>query len=132
MVWKIKGCRRCGGDVSLEDGLWRCLQCGRYYCLERSGLIGPPLGEGHVVPTEADEPGAGHGMPVARATRTVNSIIRATAMSEGRWWARNKETIAFLDEGRSVRDIAGLTARAQRQIRHVRGKLADLRAQDSD
>ena len=31
MAWRFKGCKKCRGDLMLEDAEWRCLQCGRYY-----------------------------------------------------------------------------------------------------
>ena len=27
----LKACRRCGGDLAMDDGDWICLQCGVYY-----------------------------------------------------------------------------------------------------
>ena len=27
----LKNCTKCSGDLVLDDGYWRCLQCGRYY-----------------------------------------------------------------------------------------------------
>ncbi len=27
----LKACVRCGGDLTLDEGDWLCLQCGRYY-----------------------------------------------------------------------------------------------------
>jgi len=29
--YRIKACGRCGGDLALDDGDWRCLQCATYY-----------------------------------------------------------------------------------------------------
>ena len=26
----LKACRRCGGDLAMDNGDWICLQCGRY------------------------------------------------------------------------------------------------------
>ena len=31
MLFRLKGCDKCGGDLSLNDGDWQCFQCGRYY-----------------------------------------------------------------------------------------------------
>ena len=31
MVFRLKGCSKCGGDLVLEDGYWHCLQCAKYY-----------------------------------------------------------------------------------------------------
>lgn len=32
MKWfRLKECKKCGGDLALDDGDWLCLQCGSYY-----------------------------------------------------------------------------------------------------
>lgn len=32
MNWfHLKACVKCGGDLVLDEGDWRCLQCGSYY-----------------------------------------------------------------------------------------------------
>jgi hypothetical protein len=32
MNWfHLKACLKCGGDLVLDEGDWRCLQCGTYY-----------------------------------------------------------------------------------------------------
>ncbi len=42
-MMRLKGCRRCGGDLHLEADLdgpfWLCLQCGRDV---EAGLLGAP------------------------------------------------------------------------------------------
>lgn len=30
-MFQLKGCVNCSGDLFLDDGDWRCLQCGRYF-----------------------------------------------------------------------------------------------------
>ena len=30
-MFQLKGCIRCGGDLSMNYEDWQCLQCGRYY-----------------------------------------------------------------------------------------------------
>ena len=32
----FRGCRRCGGDLFVNQGDWQCLQCGRYPQAQRS------------------------------------------------------------------------------------------------
>lgn len=59
--------------------------------------------------------------------RSINSLIASTSRSEFRWWYKNREVIAFLDEGRTVKEIASLINRGQRQIRVIRERLNDLR-----
>ena len=29
--FRLKGCKKCGGDLALDEGDWICLQCGTYY-----------------------------------------------------------------------------------------------------
>jgi hypothetical protein len=48
--------------------------------------------------------------------------------SEQRWWSRNAELIRFLDAGNSVRPIAALFCKSERQVRVVREQLNDLLA----
>jgi hypothetical protein len=62
-----------------------------------------------------------------RSTGSVNSFISSTSRSEFRWWHKNQDVITFLDEGRTVKDIARLINRGQRQIRIIRERLNDLR-----
>ena len=41
MAWKFKSCKKCRGDLMLEDAEWRCVQCGRYYFLRNAELCDP-------------------------------------------------------------------------------------------
>ena len=59
-------------------------------------------------------------------------MIRAKNLSDAKWWGRNWDIIAYLDEGRPVGEIAMITARGQRHIRVVRERLADLRSMDRE
>lgn len=128
MLCMLKSCRKCGGDLVLDEDEWRCWQCGRYYY-----PLPPPTDPRPAVdkPVRVLAP-AGRAMPVRfrrdrRAARDINSVISAKARSENLWWSRNRETIRLLDEGRSVREIAVLLDRGSRQIRIVREQLNDLR-----
>ena len=56
-------------------------------------------------------------------------MIQAQYKSDEKWSIRNSQVIAYLDEGRSVSEIAQLTARGQRQIRVVRERLMDIKAE---
>jgi hypothetical protein len=47
--------------------------------------------------------------------------------SEQRWWSCNAEMIKFLDAGNSVREIAVLIRKSERQVRMIREQLSDLR-----
>jgi hypothetical protein len=44
MVLRFKGCRRCTGDLVLEDDEWRCLQCGHYYYTGLTHILAGPRG----------------------------------------------------------------------------------------
>ena len=30
-IYRLRGCRKCGGDLARDDGDWICLQCGSYF-----------------------------------------------------------------------------------------------------
>jgi hypothetical protein len=72
--FRLKGCKKCGGDLALDDGDWICLQCGTYYYVDlyqrvdhpfkrdserkpysdKSALVAPiPLGPQHTMATAA-------------------------------------------------------------------------------
>ena len=126
---KLKSCRKCGGDLVLDVDEWRCWQCGRYYYplpppTERRPVADRPVRV--LVPVGVAVDGAKR--RGRRAARDINSVISAKARSEHRWWRRNREAIRLLDEGRTVREISVLLSRGPRQIRIVRERLNDLRA----
>ena len=158
----LKGCIKCGGDLVFDEGDWRCWQCGQYYYATPSEpmaepppdppsypqgsdeaedpLLGgdPPGGETLFNPKATpDSPGSpgptkkrrGYG---ARSERNINSVIRAKTLSEERWRARNQKIIECLEQGLSVREIVRLVQRGERQIRVVRERLADLRAERAE
>ena len=122
--WRFKGCTRCSGDLVTEEDLWICFQCGRRYYPKASQSVEVP----QVINAQMS---AAHGGRRKRrpgggiAGRNINSLVLAQQMSDERWWANNREIIAYLEEGRPVREIAGLTDRGSRLIREVRQKLAD-------
>ena len=127
----LKSCRKCGGDLVLDEDEWRCWQCGRYYYPLPPPTDHRPVADKPVrvlVPVgEAVNVGFRRGR---RAARDINSVISAKARSEHLWWRRNRETIRLLDEGRTVREVAVLLSRGSRQIRVVRERLNDLRTID--
>ena len=131
MAWRLKGCSRCAGDLMQDDEEWRCLQCGHYCYPSSPDSMGPSLASNglsfRVLGTERKSRGS-----TGRATRNINAFIRAKNTSDERWWGRNRQTIAYLDEGLTVREIALRTTRGQRQVRMVRERLADLRAQSKN
>ena len=137
----LKGCPRCQGDLIFDENDWRCWQCGHYYytipgqpleqCLQESRMMN---GAAASVPDEqraavqevAERPRRqGYG---ARSARNINSVIRAKVLSDERWAVRNRRVIEYLDQGLSIREIAQLVGKGERQIRVVRERLIDLRA----
>ena len=150
MYCYLKGCTRCSGDLIFDEGYWRCWQCGQYY----SKGSNDTNGEGSLEPLE-DQPA--HAPQVAasnhttdltpvdgvsrvgrrrqfgpRSARNINAVIRAKKTSDERWWARNQQIIGYLDQGLSVRETARLVGRGERQIRVIRERLIDLRAEAID
>ena len=65
MLFKLRGCLKCYGDLYLEDLDWKCLQCGRYYY--------SPRWESYPIPREMTRdkastlPGLGAGFRKRRA-----------------------------------------------------------------
>ena len=137
----LKSCTKCGGDLILDEGYWRCWQCGQYYYRIR---IRADNGVGtHFAPFDLQDsdtahhldPGSEEVRPAksrrqgygARSARNIDAVIRAKRVSDERWWARNRQAIEYLDQGLSIREIAVLLHRGERQIRVVRERLTDLR-----
>jgi len=123
MLLRFRSCRKCLGDLMLNGDDWRCWQCGRYY------YSTPPITEPPHVPEQREQPNVKAAVTPRRrrSTRSVNSLISSTSRSEFRWWHKNQDVITFLDEGRTVKEIASLINRGQRQIRIIRERLNDLR-----
>ena len=146
----LKGCRKCGGDLLFDEGDWRCWQCGHYYYSMSDGSsrgASPSPADGRVTPEVQDsQPGrfsdlssrmgrprnGPRGRYGARSERNINSVIRAKRVSDDRWRARNRHIIEYLEQGLSVREIARLAGRGERQIRVVRERLADLRTETGE
>lgn len=130
MVWRFKSCSKCGGDLAQEEDDWRCWQCGRYRFSRLSRTVDIPQPEPDL-PVWAGAPHRvrgprrrGYGGKVGR---NINAVVEARQTSDDRWLARNRDVIAYLDEGLKVQEVAVLTSKGQRQIRVVRERLADLR-----
>ena len=132
MAWRLKGCGACAGDLTREDDAWRCWQCGRY---QYAGTPRPQHRQ-----EEEWEQSLKRGavpLPVKRAYAgmagaNINGMLRLRKLRDERWWQRNSQVIAYLDEGRTVREISMLIHRGARQIRVVRERLTDMRAADRD
>ena len=127
MRFWLKSCPRCIGDLILDGDEWRCWQCGQYY-YPHAPCAEPPEAEA------TDLPGLGVDGSVdapkrrrRRSSRDVNSLISSITRSDDRWWNHNREVVRYLDEGRTVREIASLMDRGPRQIRVIRERLNDMR-----
>lgn len=154
MLCQLKSCAGCSGDLVLDEGDWRCVQCGRYYYTGAASTVGePPIMRSSMEPLMSPEeessstsepfsaynhsPGPTDGAAGfqgqrkrayrPRSARSINSVIQAKARAEARWWERNRQIIGYLDQGLPTREISQLTHRGQRQIRTVREKLTDFR-----
>ena len=128
MLYQLKNCRKCHGDLVLEGDEWRCWQCGHYYYprLEKGTVLEKPPD-----PIISDLDSLVETPPPTRVTRSlrdINSAIAARDRSDKRWWIRNMQIIRWLDEGRTVKEIARAVGRGPRQVRVVREKLYDLRS----
>ena len=122
--WRLKGCIRCSGDLVSEEDLWICFQCGHYYYPKDPRPVETPQEfNSHL------SGGVGRGRKACggMAGRNINSLVLAQRASEERWWASNREIITYLEEGRPVQEIAGLTHRGLRAIRSVQLRLDDCR-----
>ena len=64
----------------------------------------------------------------ARYSRSIDAVVRAKQASDQKWWARNRQIIDYIYQGLSIREIAKLAERGERQIRVVRERLYDMRA----
>ncbi len=127
----LKSCQKCHGDLMQDGDEFRCWQCGNYYYPK---IDLPELSSLSAVPDANQNPLDLPELPKRRhrrsrwAGRDINSLIVAKDRREERWWSRNAELIKFLDAGNSVREIAVLISKSERQVRVVREQLNDLRA----
>ena len=129
MLCQLKSCRKCSGDLVLDEDEWRCWQCGRYYYPNTPAFDVPDYSkEAERRPSAVSLMAAVRGRGRRRAARDINSVIAAKDRSENRWWNRNRDVIRYLDEGRTVLEISAIIGRGQRQIRVIRERLSDLRA----
>lgn len=55
-------------------------------------------------------------------------MIAATDRSDNRWWDRNQQISSYLDKSKTIREIAAIVGTGFRQIRIIRERLYDLRA----
>ncbi len=132
MICKLRACRKCSGDLVLDNDEWRCWQCGKYYYPRPAATDIPP---GPVASGRAAALVGGVAPPRRRgrrAARDINTVIKAKDRSESLWWNRNEDVIRYLDEGRTVREISALAGRGQRQIRVSRERLNVIRSNSAN
>ena len=106
MLMQLRSCSKCRGDLIQDEDEWRCLQCGRYYYPNQ-----PHLSELAAIQDRkwVRKPSGGI------AGRAINSVIDAHSRRQ----ARHPQVLAYLDEGRTVEEIALLTGLSLRIIRSV-------------
>jgi len=104
MLYQLKGCGRCGGDLLQDNDEWRCFLCGHVYYPERAQL----QLEWVVVAQEgfiSTEGGDRQRPKVRRAARHLTPDTSATRFNEEKWWDRNQQIISHLDQGMKEREI---------------------------
>ncbi len=129
MQCRLKECQKCQGDLVLDGEEWRCWQCGHYYYPNEPELI-IDTPQQMAMAEEGELAGV---KPRRRrrsrwAVRDINNLIVAKDRSEKKWWDRNRDLIQLLDNGKTVKEIAQVVGRSERQIRVIREQLNDLRA----
>lgn len=129
MLYRFKGCGKCGGDLLLDCDEWTCCQCGRIYYPQPfpMGPLLEPMKAQHPLSTGVSPAETGLHRK-RRKARRVNAMIAAKKRSDEKWRSTNQLVISYLDQGKSVRDISEILGRHARQIRGVRERLDDLRA----
>ena len=137
----LKGCTKCRGDLVFDDGEWKCFQCGRYVPTSPAADGREPYPKPLQMQASSeirDGVSANGKTGIERQrqrdygatfARDINSVIQAKRNSDEKWWARNRHIIECLDQGLSVRETARLVGRGDRQIRVVRERLSDIRAE---
>lgn len=127
----LKGCTKCNGDLVVDGDEYRCWQCGNYYYpkIELPELL-PVVPVPQPATSQESVPlGTQRRRRRSRwAVRDINALIVAKDRSEARWWCRNETIIEHLDGGKSIREIASIVNRSERQVRVVREQLNDMRA----
>jgi len=129
MMYRLKSCQICRGDLALDADEWRCLQCGRYYYVEPA--LKTALESTVASPAETAQFRNGPVIqrrhprqPGGMASNNLNPLIEARESREREWKARNEAVIHYLDRGYKVSEISARTGLSPRNIRSVRDRLA--------
>ena len=126
MMYRLKSCQKCGGDLSLEADEWRCLQCGRYYYLEpvlNAAVASAPQTASLV--NDPAVPARQQRQPGGMAANNPNRLVQAKESRDKEWLGRHRTVIHYLDRGYEVGEIAARTGISPRNIRSVRERLTD-------
>ena len=126
MTWRFKACDRCGGgDLTMDDGEWRCWQCGHIYFPPRRL---DPLFRFDPTAIQSTDETANKRRRRSTGPRKINTVIQVSERNAERWWARNREIIDYLDAGKSVKEISFLIGRHAGHVRSVKDELSEMRA----
>ena len=129
MTWRFKACDRCGGDLTMDDGEWRCWQCGHIYFPPRR--LDPLLRFDPAAIQSTDETGTDETGNKRRrrstGPRKINTVIQVSERNAEKWWARNREIGDFSVAGPSVKEISHLIGRHATHVRSVKDELSEMR-----
>ena len=112
MLMNLASCPKCVGDLVQEEDEWRCLQCGHLYYPQPVSLPAADSNDGQ---KWSRRPSGG--IP----GRNINSLIEA----QNRKQERHPQVVTYLNEGRSVHEIAAFTGLSQRTVRSVRERYSE-------
>tara|TARA_B100000029_G_scaffold512844_2_gene610627 strand:+ start:904 stop:1293 length:390 start_codon:yes stop_codon:yes gene_type:complete len=126
MMYQLKSCLKCHGDLAQYEDEWRCLQCGRYYYLPPTQESAPSQAEPDLVTAHVPEQEHSRRRPGGMAGNNPNRFIQNQESKNKEWQARNRVVISYLDRGFKVAKNAQLTGSSPRNIRSVRERLTEL------
>lgn len=110
MSIQFKGCPKCRGDLSIDEGDWLCFQCGTYYY---TNFINRYLREGDTGESPQES---------TRAFRSRRSLLTA----DQKWARSNAKVIGYIKEGLTTQQIIELTGRGKNNILKIRERLGQM------
>ncbi|MBT99476.1 MAG: hypothetical protein CL902_12765 [Dehalococcoidia bacterium] len=133
MLYMLKGCGKCGGDLGISFDEWSCIQCGACYYPKNAVMdlrlepvdVQQPVAVGGA--SDGEDRG-GKRPKIRQSARHLTQVPAETRFNEEQWWNKNQQVIKHLDQGMKMREIAEIVGRGPRQIRVVRERLRDLRS----
>lgn len=90
MLYKFKGCRKCGGDLLQDSDEWRCFQCGHAYYPRRSIAelrVEAATDQDRQFQFETERP------VVRRSVRHLTPDHQVTRSNEEKWLEKNRQVI---------------------------------------